>query len=96
VKVTGITPGEWSKQQKKMAHNDIPSVGASSVDSLSPSSISRSSTEHGTPPESPSTSLATGDASSSTLHMQASEEEWLKLVDFDAICDSIDWNAFQV
>jgi hypothetical protein len=96
VKVTGITPGAWIKQQKQPNINETANSNALPGDMFVPFYHSGSSTGQSTSPLTPSASCDSCDALDPMLDLQISEEEWQKLVDFNGSSEAADWEAFDV
>ena len=97
VKVVGMTPGEWVKQQKQMALNSSTATRTISTEPLplfdfASSTSPTSSAETKTPSSIESMEdldqLFNGDF--------VPEDEWLNMIDFEALSDSLEWNSFGV
>jgi methylphosphotriester-DNA--protein-cysteine methyltransferase len=93
VKVTGMTPGEWAKQQKQIVANEnltsttVPPHPSMVFDfaNYSPGNSSVTAT---TP-----TSLGSAEDFDQILNLDATDEDWLKMIDFEALAQSIDFDC---
>ena len=96
LKVTGMTPGAWAKQhQRIMANNDsaidlepMPPIVMMDFGAYSPMGTSVTAS---TP-----LSFTSSEEFDQLLDMDMPEEEWLKMVDFNAISEIVDLGTFPV
>jgi methylphosphotriester-DNA--protein-cysteine methyltransferase len=96
VKVAGITPGEWIKQQRQGPLSESSTTNALPTGYLDPLEHDQSAPEQSTAPTTPSTSWGLSDTLGAMPDFQMSDDDWLHLVHFDEICDPMKWGAFVV
>jgi hypothetical protein len=92
VKVMGITPGEWTKQQIQARSSSTSSTIPSEawpifdVDSFSP-------VDSSVPASTPISVESTEGFDQLFNVADISEPDWLNMIDFDALGESVEWNS---
>ena len=96
-KVIGITPGEWTKQQKQIAATDPSIAFAMPIDPSTGFNFGEMSpADSGSTTSSPTSLDSVEDLDQVFGTGNISEDEWLNMIDFDALNDAVDWNSFDV
>ncbi|KIW03834.1 uncharacterized protein PV09_05133 [Verruconis gallopava] len=95
IKITGMTPGEWAKQQKQLA---LAKASAANTFDATPDPSIMSVIAPSSLDSSTSTTLSSSAefGKDTTLLPSLADEEWFHMIDFDAAFEATDLEAFQV
>lgn len=96
VKVVGLTPGEWAKQQKQTTTTYIHPTTANPAGADSPFDFGDMSPFDSSVSATTPTSLGSSEDFDQLFSTEISEEDWLNMIDFDAIGQNVNWDTFQV